>query len=317
MNLKEIIEFLTTNPGYLKWGNERLAEYLHIEEKLVGSARYAIKFNLKDIVDSAFAKEQAKLPKILLLDIETAPLLSYVWGLWDQNVGLDQIESDWFILCWSAKWLHQDTMMGGIINPSDVIDGNDKFIVKQLWNLLNEADIVIGHNLDKFDIKKSNTRFILSGLPPTSPYKTIDTLKIARKHFAFSSNKLEGLARKFGLEGKNKTDFNLWKACMQGDREALITMSLYCDQDVLVLEQLYYKLLPWISNHPNVNLYSPTIEETKCPNCGSKDLKHIGYTFSSISKLESFRCNKCGAISKGRNTVLNKEENKFILNAGK
>lgn len=302
MSIKEIKYFLQSNPGYLKWGDVRIALRLDTDIDLVKQA----KLELKDV-----PLEEKEGPNILILDIETAPLLSYTFGLWDQNIGLDQIESDFFILCWSAKWLHSDDSIGGIINSSDVANEDDSHIVKKLWGYLEKADIVVGHNFKRFDKKKINARFIENGLGPVSPYKVIDTLEVVKKNFGFSSNKLEALARKFGFEGKHNTDFNLWKNCMKGDRESLIKMSLYCDQDVLITEKVFYKLLPWIKDL-NLGLYQLD-DEVKCPSCGSTKLLNAGFQYTSISKYQAYRCEDCGHISRDRNSVLTKEENKNII----
>jgi len=303
MTLENIKEFLVKNPGYQKWGDVRIALKLNADLELVKQAKLEVK-NVAQI-------DEVSGPNILVLDIETAPLMSYTWGIWDQNISLDQIESDFFILCWSGKMLNTGKTYKGIINPMDVADEDDSFIIKELWKLLENSDIVIGHNFKKFDKKKINARFIENGLGPVSPYKVIDTLEVARRNFSFSSNKLEALARKFNIESKHETGFNLWKQCMKGDRESLIKMSLYCDHDVEITEQVFKKLLPWIKDL-NLGLYNIN-DEVKCPTCGSNKLKESGFHYNSISKYQAYRCEECGHISRDRNSVLTRDENKKII----
>lgn len=302
MTIKEIKYFLQDNPGYLKWGDVRIALRLNADIDLVKQAKLELKDN-DNFTDNG--------PNILILDIETSPSKAYVWGLWDQNIGLDQLESDFFIITWQAKWLDSEQRFGGLLTSKEILEEDDSAIMKQLWKVLERADIVIGHNFKRFDKKKINSRFIENGLGPVSPYKVVDTLEVVKKNFGFSSNKLEALARKFGFESKHSTDFNLWKNCLKGDKESLIRMALYCEQDVTITEQVFYKLLPWIKDL-NLGLYRVD-DEIKCPNCGSINLTESGFHYSSVSKYQSYRCNDCGHISRERHSLLTKEENKNII----
>lgn len=238
-------------------------------------------------------------PKILLFDIETSPNLGYIWGKWEQNV--IAFEQEWFMLSFCAKWLDGKTITRGLIDyPAYVKDKtNDKALVTELWQLFNEADIIIGHNGDKFDVRKSNTRFIEHGLMPPEPYKTIDTLKVAKKYFAFNSNKLDDLGKRLGVGRKIKTGgFELWLACLQGDAKAWQSMKRYNRQDVLLLEQIYLKLRPWITGHPNVSILTQTLDG--CPSCGSLKLQRRGFGISKTGKYQRFQCKECGAWSHTR-----------------
>jgi uncharacterized protein YprB with RNaseH-like and TPR domain len=151
--------------------------------------------------------------KIAFIDIETAPSLGWVWGKWEQNV-ID-FKRDWYMLSYAVKWVGSKKVetRGLIDYPSYKKDmENDKQLVEDLWNVFNEADILIGHNGDAFDIRKANSRFLTHGLMPPAPYKTVDTLKIARRAFKFDSNKLDDLGRYLGLGRKlPHTGFNLWR----------------------------------------------------------------------------------------------------------
>lgn len=233
--------------------------------------------------------------KILLLDIETAPILARVWRVWQENISLEQIKKDWFILCWSAKWLNSNEVIGERLTGKQAKHGDDKPIMKTLWKLFNEADIIIGHNGDDFDVPKVRTRFILNDLPPTSPYRTIDTVKIARKQFSFTHNKLDYLAQQFGFDRKLKTDFSLWIKCVEGDDKALQYMLDYNMKDVLILEEVYLKLRGYTKAHPNVNMFQPELD---CANCGSIKIKPNGYYTTQVNKYRSWLCGDCGAYSR-------------------
>lgn len=251
-------------------------------------------------------------PKILLLDVETAPILGYVWGLWDQNIALNQIQSDWHLLAWAAKWLGDPaskTMYQDQRNASDIQD--DKKILKGIWKLIDEADVIITQNGKSFDEKKLNARFILNGMKPPSSVRHIDTLRIAKKKFGFTSNKLEYMTSKLCTKYKKLTHkkfpgFELWKECMKGNKKAWDEMKTYNIHDVLSLEELYTKLQPW-DNSINFNVYSDQIRPTTC-SCGSTNFKSHGWRYTNSGKYRRFICRQCGAIFHDRSNLLSKEK---------
>lgn len=255
-------------------------------------------------------------PKVLLFDIETAPIIAYVWGLWDNNVALNQIKSDWHVLAWSAKWLEdkpKDIMYADQRHAKNIED--DSEILKQIWALLDEADIVVTQNGRSFDQKKLNARFILNGFQPPSSYKHIDTKLLAQKHFAFSSNKLEYMTdklctkyKKLKVTGKF-SGFTLWSECLKGNLKAWKQMEKYNKYDVLSLEELYQKLISWDSTI-NFALYS----EDNAPvcSCGSTSFLKRGFFYTSVGKFQRFRCNKCGAETRSRDNLFDKEKRKSL-----
>ena len=248
-------------------------------------------------------------PKILILDIETAPILAHVWGLWDQNVGLNQIKADWHVLSWAAKWFGEKKVMYQDQRDSKNIE-DDKKILQGIWDLLDEADIIVTQNGKAFDQKKLNARFILNGMQPPSSFKHIDTKQIASRHFAFTSNKLEYLTSKLcktykKLKPKKFQGFELWKACIAGNKRAWDEMELYNKHDVLSLEELYTKLIPW-DNSINFALY--TDEEVLLCSCGSSNFKRNGFCYSSIGKYQRYKCVKCGAESKSGSNEFSRDK---------
>lgn len=253
-------------------------------------------------------------PKILIYDIETAPIVAYVWGLWDNNVSLNMVASDWHLMSWSAKWLGDPaskTMYMDQRNAKDIED--DSAVLKGIWKLLDEADIVITQNGKSFDEKKLNARFILNGMQPPSPSRHIDTLKIAKRKFGFTSNKLEYMTEKLCTKYKKMTKrkfpgFEMWKQCMKGNMEAWKTMEKYNKYDVLSLEELYNKLQPW-DNTINFNVYN---SDTLCT-CGSSDIRKNGYTMTNSGKHERFRCKKCGKTFNAKKNLLDVNIRKSLL----
>lgn len=241
--------------------------------------------------------------RILLLDIETAPSLGYVWGKYDQDV--IEFERDWFILSFAAKWLDSKDILvkslpdykGYRKNPMD-----DSHLMVDLWKLLDEADIVVAHNGDSFDIKKINARFLVHKMLPPSNYKTVDTLKQVRKHFRFDSNRLGDVCKVLGIGAKiPHVGFALWKACMQGDATAWETMRDYNAQDVALLEDIYLRLRPW-SAHPDVRLFSAGgggDHQHDCPACASSHTQRRGIAVARTRKYQRWNCQDCGTWFQG------------------
>ena len=260
-------------------------------------------------------KAPAKGPKVLIYDIETAPLLGYVWGLWENNVALNQIHSDWHVLSWSAKWLgapESEVMYMDQRNEKNV--ENDKKILQAIWDLLDEADVVITQNGKRFDQKKLNARFVMNGFQPPSSYKHIDTKVIASKHFAFSSNKLEYMTDKLCVKYKKQkhakfTGFELWKECLAGNLAAWNEMETYNKYDVLSLEELYTKLIPW-DNAINFNVYHD--EEDHVCKCGSTSFIKNGFYYTSSGKFQKHRCKDCGAEYRDKENLFTKEKRQSL-----
>ena len=237
--------------------------------------------------------------KVLLFDIETAPNLSYVWGKWEQNTLA--VEQHWYMICFAWKWLgEKETYVLSLPDFKEYKKNptNDEPLVKELWKLFDQSEIIIGHNSDAFDIKKSNGRFLKYGFEPPTPYKTIDTLKIARRAFKLDSNKLDDLGDYLKIGRKIRTGgFDLWLDCMKGDMKAWKHMTDYNKQDVVLLEKVYYKLRGWATNLPNMNMVLGGIYN--CPACGSEHTIRKGFAATSVSLLQRYQCLNCGHWSRG------------------
>lgn len=275
----------------------------------------AIKAKHKDL--AALPEEASlKAPKVLIFDIETAPIEAWVWGLWDNNVPLNMIKTDWFVLSWSAKWLHEDKVMYQDLRSfKHPKPKNDKKLLKGIWDLLNEADIVVTHNGDKFDIKKLNARFVIHGLGKPASFKSTDTLKVMKKHFAMTSNKLEYAAKVLELkyekqEHKKFPGFSLWRACLDGNPEAWAEMETYNTYDSLVLEALYKKLGPW-TNDINFDLYHN--QNMNICKCGSKIfLPKQKFFMTKSGKFQLYGCTGCGAESRGKENLLSEAKKESL-----
>ena len=250
-------------------------------------------------------------PKVLLFDIETAPILGYVWALFDQTVGLEQIHTDWHVLSWSAKWLgapETEVMYLDQRNAENIED--DSKILKVIWDLLDEADIVIGQNSKKFDVKKLNARFIAHGFPPPSSFRQIDTLQIAKNSFGFTSNKLQYMTEKLctkykKLDHAEFSGFKLWKECLAGNLKAWNEMEKYNKYDVLSLEELYLLLAPW-DRSINFNVYAEDYIH-RCT-CGSSEIVEAGHHYTNRGKYAKYRCETCGKEHRDTKNLLTKEK---------
>ena len=245
--------------------------------------------------------EGHKKPKIFIFDIETSHIIGATFNVWQTNIRHEQILRDWHMISWAGKWLDDDEVFGDVLYPDEAEKGIDYRITKSLRDAIDEADIVVAHNGDKFDIKKFNTRCIINGIKQPRPYKTVDTLKAIKRKFAFTHNGLDPVNNNLGLGRKLDNAGNeLWLACIKGDEDSLHNMFEYNKGDVLILEELYLEILGWIPNHPNVSVFYDS-NELVCRKCGSTHVVPSGKDVTtSIGVYEGYVCEKCGAYSKSR-----------------
>ena len=214
--------------------------------------------------------------KILLLDIETAPNLVHVWGLWQQNVGLPQIIDSGYVLCWAAKWLGDE----GVMFASTHHDGRTDMLI-QIHTLMDEADAVVHFN------------------------------GTARSRFRFPSNKLDYISNALGFGKKVKhIGHELWIQCMAGDAVAWKQMQEYNIHDVVLLERVYKKLLPWIKGHANRSLYSE--DSLVCPSCGGKHYHKRGFQYTQTCKYQRYQCSGCGGWFRDTTNIGPKAGDKFV-----
>lgn len=299
---------------------EILAEKYDIIEISTASLARKIRKWLIDYADngdipSKLSEKVKTTAKVLLYDIETSPLVAYLWSKWQQGIQDDDIIEDWSILCFSAKWLFEDKIMSFRLTEEELKTRDDSRIVKELWKLMDEADIIIGHNHQKFDNKKSNTKFLKYGLNLPSSYQNIDTLLHARKKFGITSNKLDYIGSYLNLGRKVETPKGMWREVMQGNYDMLIKMDEYCQGDVKLLEDIYLYMRPYIQPHPNMGLF---VEDNvkSCTCCGSKNLTDLDKKYSTtVNQYTLYRCDDCGSLMRSRESSMTVEQRKFILSS--
>jgi hypothetical protein len=230
-------------------------------------------------------------PRILLLDIETSPNECFTWGLWNQNISINQIKKATEVICWAAKWYGSRDMLFDSVFQS----GRSKMLTR-VHRLMSEADAIVHFNGNRFDVPQLNREFLVARMAPPAPSKQIDILKVCRSQFHFPSNKLDYIAQALGLGKKHRAGQKLWTDCLNNDPVAWKKMERYNKHDVALLEKVYIRVLPWIKNHANHNLYGAT---QCCTNCGGRKLQSRGVAITQALRYNRLQCMGCGKWQRG------------------
>lgn len=255
--------------------------------------------------------------RVLSLDIETAPAISYTWGRWKENIPSCRVIQEGYMLTWSAKWLGSDTIMSDSVHLHNTKEQlgkpHDREIVASIAALIDEADVLVYHNGENFDLPTIQARMAHHGLPPLHPTKSVDTLQVARKYFRFPSNRLGDLAQYLSVpHDKISTEFSLWAGCMEGDIASYERMIDYNAMDVQVLEEIYLRLRPYDRRHPNLALHGDLVKPA-CV-CGCTNLSPTGKVVTTgVSVFDTYRCDDCGRVVRSRKNKLTKEQREQIL----
>jgi hypothetical protein len=229
--------------------------------------------------------------RILFLDIETSPNLTWTFDLRNAFISIDQIVEPTRMICWAAKWYGEKKTFF----RSEYHDDRG-LMLEHLCQLLDEADAVVHFNGKRFDIPKINGEFYTAGMKPPSPYQQIDLWVTASRKFGFPSSKLAYILKASKLQGKLETGgFKLWADCLAGDAKAWAKMKRYNIQDVKAMEPLYDEMLPWISGHPNMALETG---KHCCPSCGSENVQKRGFHVTHVSRFQRYQCQDCGSWSR-------------------
>lgn len=243
-------------------------------------------------------------PKILLLDIETAPNIAYVWGANKQYVNPEWISANGYVLCWTAKWLGEKEVTFKRLHKGKPIS-----LLEPIHRLLSEAHIVVHYNGKRFDIPTLNKEFLLRKMSPPAPFKQVDCLQTMWNTFFFPSNKLDYITKTLGIGEKMRhAGPQLWIDCMADKEEAWKKMEAYNRHDVTLLEKLYIRLLPWIRSHPNV---AAIVGTASCPTCGSEDFMRDGSHLAQVLKYERYQCGSCGSWFRDTKTITDRRMPRF------
>lgn len=273
MELEEIKEFLRNKPGYLKEGGRRLRDLLR--ERGFATTIYNCKQAIREVTAEVKEKEKRIYEgeaRILIYDIETSPNIGWFWRAgYKQTITPEQILEERKVICVSYKWHGEDE----VYNLTWDNDKDDRFLIEQFVEVLNEADLIVAHNGDNFDLKWLRTRALVHGIPMLPNYKQADTLKIAKRKLYANSNKLDYLLKLFGLDQKKKLGREVWlKIFLFNDKEAMTEMLDYCDRDVTALEQLY-DILKYTENPMlHAGVQKELVKQTS-PITGSVNIEHV------------------------------------------
>lgn len=254
---------------------------------------------------------QEQKAKVLIYDIETSPIIGYTWGVWQTDV-IDILE-DWQVLSVAWKWLGDKKVYCiGQDDFKDYVAGmnNDIHVVEKIHELFDQADVVVAHNGNSFDQKKSQARMMVHGMQPPSPYKQIDTKLVAKRFANFTRNNLKHLVNDLQTDNRkgDPGGFRTWQGCLAGDKKSWSQMKKYNKMDITSLEDLYLRFLPWISNHPNIGRIEGRIDV--CPKCGSDKLQQRGFRITNVSKFRRAQCQNCGGWCSNRVSENNKTDTK-------
>lgn len=282
-----------------------------IADKL-GISKSGVNYYLESYREINPEAQEDKKPKILLLDVETAASVAVSFGRRKVNLSQDHIlcEGGW-LLSYAYKYLGDTEIKSSVLTSDEALDRDDERLLVEIWDLIEDSDFVIGHNIDNFDLPIVKARCIINGIPPIRKIRTIDTLKIARE-FRFNSNKLESLCAQLDLTYKIKhSGVKLWTDCQYGDVDALNKMQEYNVGDVICLEELYLLLRPYSQKHPNLAInFGDTI---RCNVCTSPNVQPTGNTVSTnLSVFEEYKC-ECGSRFKHRKALTTKEQRSKML----
>jgi predicted RNA-binding Zn-ribbon protein involved in translation (DUF1610 family) len=231
--------------------------------------------------------------KVLLYDIETGPAIAYVWRADTEYVPMDMMLHPPFLINWGAKWLGGTKIHSGLVTPEEAIVRDDKRIVSELADIIRQADLIVAHNGDRFDLPVLNGRILKHQLETLGPVKTIDTLKLSKASFSLPYNKLDFLGEYLDLGRKIKTDMDLWKGCIAGDIKALKQMQKYNKRDVELLEQVFERLRPYAKGL--ARMQDASYEgEFACPNCGGWNLIVNKHRRTQAGTFTTYQCKDCG-----------------------
>ena len=229
-----------------------------------------------------------ELHKILVFDIETAPMISHHWNPKAEWIPPVMNISKYYMLSWAAKWAGKRGVFSDFLTAPETHAADDDRIVLSLADLMREADIVVAHNGDRFDIKKVNWRVAKHGQEPLGPIRSIDTLKLSRNSFGTEYHNLNELGMELCGHSKIKTDWELWEHAKNGDEAAMRKMVRYNRRDVTLLEEVFEAMKPYVKTLPRMVEGSGT----QCPYCGMDVIKR-GVKHTNAGTYQQYQCKEC------------------------
>lgn len=244
-------------------------------------------------------------PKILFWDVENSHNLCATFQLKNNDyIASENIVQERSLICAAWKWADEKQVhaVSRLDDPKafKADPHDDRVVVEKLYEVLLQADVLIAHNGDEFDLKMTKGRMLVQGLPPLPPILSIDTLKVARKQFLLNANNLNYLGTLLDVGAKKPTKSGLWLRVLQGDKKAIQEMVAYNKQDVLLLERVFQKLQPFIPDHVNRQLFVGGIG---CPRCGSLKVQSRGVHRAATQTYRRMQCQECAGWFRDRQST--------------
>lgn len=229
--------------------------------------------------------------RILFFDLETTPNVTYQWRPNQDYTPHTMLIREHHLLSWAAKWRGRNYVYSDVLTPAEVKRADDSRIMGTLYDVMVDADIVVAHNINRFDWPRFRGYILDNELPPLPEPRIIDTVNWA-KQFGLPYKKLDYLSERFGFGGKHDTDMDLWRRCMEGDTRALKYMAKYNRKDVRDLEGIFEKFLPYVKGVPKL-VVATEPNEFVCPFCGSPDLQKRGFKDTNAARYQRYQCKNC------------------------
>ena len=238
--------------------------------------------------------------KICTVDIETRPHIGATWGKWEQNVIWWERYGGIISIAWKMRGEKTKVLALTDYPNYKVGKEDDKQLLIDFCKEVDDADIFIYQNGDRFDLPMIQTRLLYHRLPPLRHRQTIDTLKIFRGNFKFPANNLDEVCEYLGLGNKLRTDKNLWKDCLNPKLPEAVRMKawkymkLYNKHDVDLTEEVCELVLPFTKNGVNANVYNNTL--IRCPNVtctGRASIVKRGFSHTALGKFQQYQCMGC------------------------
>lgn len=248
-------------------------------------------------------------PRVLLIDIEVAPLKLWSYGIRKQYHGVGSIDEDWTLLSFAAKWLDSEEIFYFSVTKENPRD--DQKVAREAFFLLNQADVVIAH-FASFDVKMLRARFFYYDFPEARPFRVVCTYQIARKHFRLTSNKLEYLAKFLKVaEKKTHSSFpgmELFKQCALGNDDAFKELEDYNIGDIVTLEAIYLKL----RKYDKTIRWNVFYQDNRCP-CGSEEYRKLDPIVTNTGAFHCYQCVDCGSVQRKKENLIDVSIRKHLL----
>jgi len=237
--------------------------------------------------------------KVLVLDIETSPTLTYTFGMRPKWISPDKIVEPSRVMCVGWKWYGGKTKLSAEYDfkARKITTAKHADMINEVWGLWDRADAIVTFNGDRFDLPRLRSEFALADLTPPRPAKSIDLFKLAKKQWQFESMSLNHLSQRFDLGEKfAHSGFDLWRRTMAGEHAAWVEMRTYCVQDVDLTQDVYDRMRGWMPTHPIIGAHN---NDLRCNQCQGTNLERTGTVRATVLDHTLYRCLDCGANVKG------------------